>query len=230
MTAPLVIVARSEDAPALRKRLGHDPVVAVFPESESLRALHAILARRPKILALDPGFIMTARGAAIVAQVKADPHLAGVDVRVLAHDAARRLLLLTVRVGSSEVALLAASRPLDHCGTRQAPRVPINDHVEVVINGERSQLVNLSATGAQVLVPKRLRPNQAVRFILLDGSVETRLRAQVAWSVAELVVTTVRYRAGLVFIDPDPQILEAFCLQHGPRHDAGLTAPSWCAS
>src|SRR5438876_6668250 len=39
MSAPtIVIIARSDHAPTLQKRLGSETIVAVFPDSESLRA------------------------------------------------------------------------------------------------------------------------------------------------------------------------------------------------
>ena len=111
MVAPsVVIITGSEHAAAFRKRLGTDPTVALFVESESLRALEAIQHRPPKFLALDRAFIATARGAVIVARVKTDPHLADVDVRVLTEDEATLPLILSQRVASAEAALLATSR------------------------------------------------------------------------------------------------------------------------
>ena len=64
-----------------------------------------------------------------------------------------------------------------------------------------------------------LRPKQALRLTLLDGSAETRVRGVVAWSAAETAGPRVQYRAGVEFIDPDTQILEAFCGRHGTRPD-----------
>ena len=70
----IVIIARSGDAPALRKLLATDAAVQVFPDSELLRALDTILERPPRLLVLDPLFVATARGAALVACIKAEPH------------------------------------------------------------------------------------------------------------------------------------------------------------
>ena len=215
MAPAVIIIAKSEHAPALRKQLGTDHAVSVFPESESLHALEAIAARPPKMVALDPAFVATARGATLVAHMKADPHLRGVDLRVLLQDEMTRPLLLTHEV-ISEAAVRTASQALvERCGTRAAVRVLINGDVEIVVNGERSELVNLSVTGAQVVVPTRLRPEQRLRLTLVDDEAATRVGGVVAWSAAEPTGASVRYRAGIAFIDPDPETLEGFCLRHG---------------
>ena len=200
------IVAGSVHAAALRKRFGNDPTVAVFSEAESLEALQAILARPPKILALDSSVVRTARGALLVSRMK--DH--AVDVRVLTDDASNMPLLLS----QPDVALHAASQPIEGCGTRAARRFPMTNQ-EVVVDGERSQLVNLSVTGAQVVLPARIQPRQSIYFVLLDGAAEMKLRAQVAWSAIELGASAVRYRAGITFTDPDAEVLEVFCKRHG---------------
>jgi hypothetical protein len=200
------IVAGTAHAAALRKRLAHDASVVVFSESESLVALRAILSRPPKVLALDASVVRTARGALLVSRLKEHT----VDVRVLTNDADNLPLLLT----QPGAALHTVSEPLEGCGTRMARRFPMSNK-EVVVDGERSELVNLSVTGAQVVLPARLQPRQSIRFVLLDGSAEVRFRAQVAWSSIELLASAVRYRVGLTFTDPDKKILEIFCNRHG---------------
>jgi len=201
------IVAGAAHAAALRKRLSGDTTVVVFCESESLLALRAILSRPPKVLALDASVVRTARGALLVSRLKGH----AVDVRVLTNDADNLPLLLS----QPGAALQTVSQPIDDgCGTRSARRFPMNNK-QVVVDGERSELVNLSVTGAQVVLPARLQPRQSIRFILLDGTAEVRFRAQVAWSSLELLASAVRYRVGLSFTDPDKKILEIFCNRHG---------------
>lgn len=201
------IVAGSAHADALRKRLGDDPTIAVFCESESLEALRAILARPPKILALDSAVVRTARGALLVSRLKEH----SVDVRVLTDDDSNTPVLLS----QPDAELFAASQPIEGCGTRAARRFPMNNRV-VVIDGEKSHLVNLSVTGAQVVLPARVQPGQSIRFTLLDeSSADTKFRAQVAWSSIELGASAIRYRAGIAFNEPNTNILEVFCNQHG---------------
>ncbi len=71
MTPSVIMIARSEQAAGLRKRFAPDSTVALFSDAEALRALDAVLGQAPRVLALDRAFAATARGAALVRQVKA---------------------------------------------------------------------------------------------------------------------------------------------------------------
>lgn len=223
MAAPVaVVVARSEHTDALRKRLGSNTGVALFSDAESLQALEAILQRPPKLLVLDLVFAGTARGAALVSQVKTASNLTNIEVRLLLEDEAKVPLLLAQPLTSPEEALLQTSRPLDRAGTRRAVRFPMNRR-PVLVNGQDSELVDMSITGAQVVVPLRLRPAQPVRLTLVDGSSEIRCQGSVAWSIAVPSGGTILYRAGMEFIAPDTAKLEAVLARDGgtPDHTFG---------
>lgn len=214
----MILVVRSELVPMFRQRLGTN-AAGIFASSDSLLALGAILEQTPKIVALDQSFVATARGAALIARVKADPRLAGVDLRVLAEDQANLPVLLGESVDSGDDAMTSASRPLDQCGTRRAPRFKMQPDTVTMVNGERSRLVNLSVTGAQVLCPGRLQPMQSVRVVLLDGDREARFSASIAWSSCELGAVGTTYRAGLQFTNADERSLESYILRRaaGPE-------------
>lgn len=207
MTNTAFVIARSAYATALRRRLESDPAITVFSESESLDALRLILEKPPKVLALDSALVHTARGALIVSQLREHK---GVDVRVLCEDEQHLPLLLA----KHDVALHAASQPIEGCGTRGAKRFPMKSDVEVVVDGERSRLVNLSVTGAQLVLPARLQPRQSIFVTLVDQKAERRFSALVAWSTVELTKSKVNYRAGISFVDPDTGVIEAFCLRY----------------
>ena len=209
-----VIIVKAEHAVALKKRLGAHSTVAVFPDAESLQAVEAVLARPPKILAMDATFATTARGATLAARLKSESRLNGIELRVLIEDEAKVPLLLSETTASPEHALLQTSRPLDRAGTRRAVRFTMNRRA-VLVNGEHSHLVDLSVTGAQVILPMRVRPTQNVRMILSDESTDTKCQGVVAWSVAVPTGASVRYRAGVEFVNPDEARLEAFCVQFG---------------
>ena len=201
------VIAGSAHAAALRRRLEHDPTIAVFSESESLDALRMILENPPRVLALDSAIVKTARGALIVSRLREHK---GVDVRVLCEDEGNLPVLLT----QQDIALQAASLPLDGCGTRGAKRFTMKADLEVVVDGERSRLVNLSITGAQLVLPGRVQPRQSVLLTLMDEKAEKRYRALVAWSTVELARSMVKYRAGVSFVDPDASAIEAFCVRN----------------
>ena len=157
------------------------------------------------MLALDSAVVKTARGALIVARLREHK---GVDVRVLVR---RRRQPSRCILSQQDMALHAASQPLDGCGTRGAKRFPMKADMEVVVDGERSRLVNLSITGAQLVLPARVQPRQSVLLTLIDATAEKRFRALVAWSTVELAQSMVKYRAGVSFVDPDATVIEAFC-------------------
>jgi PilZ domain len=211
MVPSVIVIARSEQAAGLRKRLGNESGVALYSDSESLKALEAILAGPPKILALDRSFVATARAAALVARVKSEPSLRATDVRVLAEDEMHLPVLFNSRMPGFEGALVRASYPLDYCGTRRAPRFATSGGVNVVVNGKGGQLVNVSCIGAQVAAVLRLRPEEPVRLSLADQKGEVKLQAVVAWSVVEPADGQICYRAGVEFIEPDSMTLEGFC-------------------
>jgi hypothetical protein len=82
-----VLIAAADLLPALQPRAtitGAD--VLTFTENDALRALAAVSARRPKLVALERQFAATPRGAALINRIKADPSLAQTEIRVLAHD------------------------------------------------------------------------------------------------------------------------------------------------
>jgi hypothetical protein len=227
MGPSVVVIARSEQEVALRKRLGTESSVALFSDYEALKALEMIIVHPPKILALDRSFAFTARGAALVARLKAEPRLCGIDLRVLAEDETNAPVILSTRALGLEGAILKTSHPLDYCGTRRAPRFAVSDDANVVVNGERGRLVNLSSTGAQLLAFVRLRPDEPLRLALVDADAAVKVRGVVAWSAAEPVHGALTYRAGVEFINPDPFRLDGFCVRHMTSGDvSGDVAPA----
>lgn len=215
MDAPTaIVIVNAAYKVALRKRLKTDSGIAVFSDTESLQALEAIVRHPPRTVTLDSTFAATSRGATMVTRLRTEPTLSGIELRMFIEDESKVPLILSQAVTSPEKALLQTSRPLDRAGTRQAARFPMGRRV-VMVNGEHSHLVDLSVTGAQVLVSIRLSPTQSLRLTLFDESTEIRCQGTVAWSVAVPSGTAVQYRAGVQFVNPDSTRLSAFCIQHG---------------
>ncbi|TFH28553.1 MAG: hypothetical protein E4H00_08590 [Myxococcales bacterium] len=214
----LVVIGAPEHVHALRNRLGADPAVAVFADMDSLKALETITATRPRIVALSQTFAVTARGAALVAQLMNDASLAGIDVRVLIDDEQKIPLVLADRADSAEKAVLETSRPLDRAGTRAALRY-VMDRRPIIVNGERSFLIDLSVTGAQVLLSARVRPSEAARVVLAKETGEARFPGTIVWSVAVPSGGSIQYRAGIKLTSPDATWIEDYCQQYGGRPD-----------
>jgi hypothetical protein len=183
-----------------------------FADNEALRALDVITRFRPEVVALDRLFAGTSRGNALINRIKADPALNLCEIRIVPTESAPARGVSTPPPASAE---------LDAAGTRRAPRFD-NISVEVQIDGKAATLVDLSVTGAQVISPAILRPNQRIRLVLPDPTRPIRLAAWVAWASFEMPGDApARYRAGIEFFDADPDAVAGFYAAHKkPVEDA----------
>lgn len=209
-----VLIAAPEHLAALQQQADLTDAEA-FADTDALKALETITRRRPQVVALERRFAATARGAALVNRIKADPALASCEIRVLeadgsfGHDAAPSAA--GTAVAPAAVAVEAPSAAgLDRTGTRRAERVAISRSVEVLIDGNPATLVNISIVGAQVLSPLLLRPNQRVRMSLVDEARPMRFNGVVAWAAFEMPKEGPRYRAGVNFYDASPDMVARF--------------------
>jgi hypothetical protein len=234
MPAPAVVIAASNLMPSLRERLADDGELIVFPDTEPIQALQAILEHKPSLIVLERLFAATPRGAALINRIKNDPQLTHCEVRVMSHtgDYSRVMVKGTPEAGSSppspsgggaavatqeaaasSVTTEAPSRQRDWHGTRRAPRHRIRSGVEIQLDGNPAEVVDFSQIGAQVLSGTILRPNQKVRVSVPNDDFVMRFRGSVAWAKFELPEPSAppRYRAGVEFADADPAALESFC-------------------
>jgi hypothetical protein len=107
------------------------------------------------------------------------------------------------------------SPTLDRRGTRRAPRFKIAGEVGVHLDGNVARLVDLSTVGAQVISPTILKPNQRVRVGMTDGHGALRFNATIAWAFFEIPPKAgPHYRAGVNFVDANPESVDAFCNRH----------------
>jgi|SRR5688572_14317362 len=239
MSAPAVVIAASNLMPSLRERLADDGELVVFPDTEPIQALQAILEHRPGLIVLERLFAATPRGAALINRIKNDPQLGHAEVRVMSHSG-DYLRVVSKPSGTapapakapapepaaqSDGAALATETPaaaavaaeppprLDWHGTRRAPRHRIRPGVEIQLDGNPAQVVDLSQVGAQVLSQTILRPNQKVRVSVPNDDFVMRFRGSIAWAKFELPDPSAppRYRAGIEFADADARAVDAYC-------------------
>ena len=226
LTAPVrlpctVLIAQQDALPALVERaatIGGE--LLAFSERDVLRALETIITRRPSVVALAQRFAASARGAALIGRIAADPALAESTIRVYSvdtmPDAPAPTAAMTPAVGATV---------LDEHGTRRARRVAMVGVVEILLDGNPATLVNLSTLGAQVTSSTVLRPNQRVRIAIADGELTIRPQGTIVWASFEMPPGGgPMYRAGLAFVGPDTAALEAFCSAH--LAEAGRSASS----
>jgi hypothetical protein len=211
----IVLIAAPELLPALKQRAAAtDQEILEFADTDALRALEVITARRPHIVALERAFADTPRGAALMNRIKADPTLDESEIRIVSHDSeySRVAPREPGRKGSH---VAAAQVQLDQRGTRRAQRFRVAGQVDVLVDGNVATLVDLSTLGAQVMSSTVLKPNQRVRMALNDDHGSVRFNASVAWASFEIPrETSPRYRAGLEFVDADGSAVDAFCARH----------------
>lgn len=209
-----VLIAASERLAALQQQADLTDAEA-FADTDVLKALDTITRRHPQVVALDPRFAASARGAAFINRIKANPALASCEIRVLDPDAiSGRDTALPADDAALVPAAVAVDAPLavppDRTDARRAERVAITKSVEVLIDGNPATLVNISIVGAQVLSPSLLRPNQRVRMSLVDEARPIRFNGVVAWAAFEMPKEGPRYRAGVNFYDAAPDMVARF--------------------
>ncbi len=205
-----VVVASSQHLGAFTNRDDFGDA-QVFSDAEALRALDVITRERPSLIALERLFAATSRGAALINRIKADPALAGCEIRIVNHDGpvappAPPGLPATgpADAAAGEGAAPSAAAPLDQRGTRRTARTRVSGSVEVLIDGNSAALVDVSVSGIQVLSASILKPNQRIRVTLPVPGRPVRVSAGVVWASFEMPKEGARYRAGIEFLEVAP--------------------------
>jgi hypothetical protein len=215
-----VLIAGNHLLSALKARLvPESSELLAFADSEALRALEVITTKRPALVALERNFAATPRGAALINRIKADPSLAETEIRIVTADGGTQPAAIAVPqapVAAAANAERQAPAELDYRGTRRSPRFGITGSREILVDGKRGSLVDLSTGGAQLITATILKPNQRVRVSLPDDEGAIRCSATVVWASFEIPKgTNPHYRAGLEFIEPDTRAIDAFARRHG---------------
>jgi PilZ domain len=214
MTNPIVILIAAPDVvPALRERLQADSQVVTFADSDPVRAMRAIIAHRPAIIALERLFAASPRGAALITRIKSDPSLDESEIRILSHNSSYQRVSPRRRGALPKATTAKPARSLDP-GTRRAPRFPMKESTQAQVDGQASQLVNLSVLGAQLIAPGAIRPKRGITVTLGPPRKPVVVAGTVVWARAELSRTGPVSRIGVEFNDPDQQAVEAFLDAH----------------
>lgn len=226
MPDPCTVVIAAPDVLAnLKDRVAESDSqieILTFTDADALRALDAITKRKPALITLERMFASTPRGAALVNRIRADPALVESEIRIVARDGdftriAPKPMSPPPHAGATATATAGPEvaprvQPLDHYGTRRAPRFKVPGTVDVLVDGNSATLVDVSIVGAQVLTPSVLKPNQRIRMALPEDSGAIRFNAAVAWAKFEIPPQSgPRYRAGLEFIDANTNVMDAYC-------------------
>ena len=226
-----VLIAATDLLPTLKARTATDDTeLLAFSDTEALRALEVISRRRPSVVALERAFAATPRGAALINRIKADPTLRQSEIRFVSSESQDNGVDTAVAVAEPRATIAAPAPPpaaglqadeLDEHGTRRARRFTMAADAVADLNGNSATLVDLSAAGAQVVSTTILRPKQRVRMGLTDDRGSVRCSAVVAWASFEMPPDLgPRYRAGIEFLDANPDEVNRFCVRHGTPSQA----------
>ena len=211
-----VLIVAEDELQDLTSGLGPETYFRVFADTGSIRALECISRDRPGVVVLERAFVGTPRGASLVHAIKTDRGLADTQIRVISSaDEYVRLVGQTEPEAVLDAAMPGEPLPADYLGTRAAPRHKLPPGVVVRVAGIQSTLVELSGTGAQVVGATRLRLKQHVRVVMGTQPDVVHCSGVVVWVRYELQGRKgPSYRAGVRFVDADPQAIEDFVLRH----------------
>jgi hypothetical protein len=206
-----ILIARRELSAELQDRLS-DPAIRVFSAADAHAALSTVVKHHVPVVVLDRRFATSPGGNEFLAELRTT--CGAVEVRILDDQNGELPQVLRKPLGENARAAIARHSHVLRGPIRRAPRYPVDPGFELLVNGEATPLVNVSATGAQLVSAAAFRPAQQVRVTVAEGE---RLLAAVAWSAFELSELTGKacYRVGLEFADAKPEIVRAYCREHG---------------
>lgn len=210
-----ILIAEPQLLTTLRNEVKVTGTPLFFSASNLASALESIRALHPHIVALESTFAGTDKGRAFIDRLNV-PALAASEIQLVSH-AGGRWTLAPLGAKPAAAGPSQATRAQAALDTRRAPRFPVFNPAEAVINGKPTNLVDISVLGAQVVSDPVLRPQQKIKVALSDVE-ETILRftAHVAWSVFEKPrpEKAPHYRAGMEFDNVTAQALEEYCQRH----------------
>ncbi len=216
--ASVVLIVAEDEVQVVKSEPGFERDIRVFADTDAIKALQLITRDRPRLVVLGRAFINSDRGAALVNAIGTDHALADTQIRVL-RQASDYLRLVSQRAEAGltpGTAVPGEPLPDDYLGTRRARRFRMDAGVEVRLAGTPITLVELSRTGALVVGPIALRPHQRIVLSLATSELDLNIAASVMWVIFEPMRgdRPPIYRAGVQFIDADPEIIEAFSVRH----------------
>jgi CheY-like chemotaxis protein len=123
------------------------------------------------------------------------------------------------------VSMVAApERQLSGADRRASVRIERVAWARVRINGTPVKMVDLSATGAQILSPTVLRLGDSVHVMLANDADIVQCDAGIVWGAFDMIgsASTPLFRAGISFKDADRPAIERLCIE---QHRTGPGGP-----
>jgi len=237
-----IVVPRASDSPLIRAMDSRQPVDVEPGAAGPLVGLsHKPIARALALPVVANGRVIAIAYAESTEPLSKTLPDVGYKVATILIEQASRRLTMKRRSGSdSRADSRQGTSQLDvtpDTGTipaysvkRQAPRVKMQEGVNVTLDGSASFLIDLSTLGAQVLSPVALRPKRVVKLTLVIGDRTLDCTGMIVWALFEQPKGTAAalYRAGVQFTEVDSRAVEAFLAAQGISRDS--SSPSYPAA
>ena len=109
-----------------------------------------------------------------------------------------------------------AEQPVYRGPARSAKRITMPPNTEVQVDGIPGTMVDVSLTGAQILMPSPLKPNRSLKLTIPHGDAVVTCKGKVMWSRLEPAMRDGQlwYRGGVLFSSSDNPALRAFIKSH----------------
>ncbi len=164
--ASVVLIVPEDEVQVVKSEPGFETDIRVFADTDAIKAQQLITRDRPRLVVLGRAFTESKRGAALIHAISTDPTLADTQIRVLGQTSDYlHLVSRRAKAGLAPgTAVPGEPLPPDYLGRRQARRFRMDAAMRVRLGGTSITLVDLSRTGAYVVGPIVLRPNQRVQL------------------------------------------------------------------
>ena len=201
-TARTVLIA-SEDLVARCSETADDPTELIaIADSDARHAADIIRRHGAHLVVLEQIFAVSAVGRALLSDLRSNPQLEHLEIRMLPEDRAD----LVSRKASGH-ALARMSTPLGRQPSPRARRLKMRHGTTAVLDGVGVEIVELSTSGLQVVASTIVKPHQAARVVIRREDETHRAAGIVIWSRAELTADGLMYHAGISFSEDCPELL-----------------------
>ena len=224
-TSLVVVIASAAVVDVLKAEAYLLRDILLFAETDVADAFQAIMRHHPNLVVIQRDLLAMPRAAKLIGRIRTDPDptVSQLQIRVTSdvHDYVQ--LVSRREQAELDTAPEAPGDPLppEYEDQQWARRFRTHAGVEARVAGTAAQLADLSQTGAQLVLPRYLRPNQQVRILITDGRQVLSMAATVVRSSLEPARdsgTPPHYRAGVTFIDADHEALAVFCARNQQHH------------
>ena len=200
--ARTVLIA-SEDLVARWSEATSEPTgLIAIADTDATHALEIIRRHDVQLVILEQIFAASARGQALVRDLRSSPRLDDLEIRMLREDRAA----LVARTATKQ-ALTSMSSLLGRQPSRRARRLKMRLGTTAILNGAPVEIVELLTSGIQVVSSRIVKPHQAVRVVIRREDEAQRADGTVIWSRAELTQDRLCYHAGIAFDEDRPELL-----------------------